>query len=102
MIEIYCKKKHHTHNSLCPDCSNLRLYAYQRLDRCHFGENKPLCQSCPIHCYHPDMRARIQGVMKFSGPRMIFYAPMLTFRHLLGILKPRKALISREKRKQDL
>lgn len=87
MIQIYCTAKHNTKNSLCLDCSVLNDYAQKRLDRCHFGENKPNCQSCPIHCYNPEMRIKIQKIMKFSGPRMILKSPLLTLRHLAKGLK---------------
>ena len=42
MIELYCR--HHLHQkSLTPEYQQLADYAWQRLDHCHFGENKPVC-----------------------------------------------------------
>ncbi len=29
----------------------LNAYADKRLDKCVFGENKPACKQCPVHCY---------------------------------------------------
>lgn len=31
----------------------LNAYADKRLDKCVFGENKPACKQCPVHCYQP-------------------------------------------------
>lgn len=82
MIEIYCWKKHGTiRGSLCPECRNLLDYAFSRLDLCPFKEDKPACRNCPIHCYRPDMRERIREVMRFSGPRLLMYAPSDWFLH---------------------
>jgi hypothetical protein len=83
MIEIYCKKNHHSH-SLCPECQALMDYAEVRLDRCPYGENKPTCNTCPIHCYKPEPKEQMRLVMRFSGPRMLLYHPILAIRHLLS------------------
>ena len=60
----------------------LEVYAYKRLDMCRFGNNKPNCKRCPIHCYKPEMREKIRQVMRYSGPRMIFHHPIAALRHL--------------------
>lgn len=83
MIEIYCKKNHHTH-SLCPECQTLMDYAEVRLDRCPYGENKPTCNTCPIHCYKPEPKEQMRLVMRFSGPRMLLKHPILAIRHLVS------------------
>lgn len=83
MVQIYCK--YHEHNSsLCNECQQLLEYAHQRLNYCKFGEKKPTCRKCPIHCYKPDMREKMCKVMRFSGPRMIFFHPIMAIRHLLA------------------
>lgn len=88
MIHIFCAAKHNDSKSyLCPDCEDLNKYASTRLDRCKFGEEKPNCQKCPIHCYKSDMRKRIQEIMKFSGPRIFFYSPRLGILHLIKGLR---------------
>jgi hypothetical protein len=77
MIEIYCWKKHRQkRGELCGECTELLEYAMQRLDSCPFGERKPTCRKCPVHCYRPEMRKRIKEVMKFSGPRLLLYDPI--------------------------
>lgn len=91
MIKIYCTAKHGTSKTLCSDCSRLNEYAMNRLERCTFGEDKPTCQKCPIHCYKPDMKIQMQEVMRYSGPRMIFRSPLLAVVHLLkGMRKPKE------------
>ncbi|MFW9869725.1 MAG: nitrous oxide-stimulated promoter family protein [Candidatus Thorarchaeota archaeon] len=84
MIHIYCEKKHNSSKSqICNACYALLQYSHQRLDNCQFGENKPTCRKCPVHCYRPTMRNEIRRVMRFSGPRLIFRAPVEWIRHKL-------------------
>ena len=83
MIRIYCKSKHNGSVSLCEECIKINEYALKRLDKCQFGENKPSCQNCPVHCYKPEMRKRIQEIMRYSGPRMIYHNPILAIKHLI-------------------
>lgn len=84
MLEIYCgARDHHTpENRLCGGCAELADYATARLRRCPYGEEKPTCASCPIHCYRPDRRERVKEVMRFSGRRMLLVHPVLALRHL--------------------
>lgn len=83
MIELYCQKRHHS-QSLCNECRELADYAQKRLLHCKFGNNKPTCKKCPIHCYAPEMREKIRNVMRFSGPRLIWHHPIAAIRHLLA------------------
>lgn len=84
MIGIYCRHKHHTKNGeLCLECQELNDYAMLRLSKCKFGEQKPTCLRCPIHCYKPAMKVRIAQVMRYSGPWMLLYHPILTIKHLM-------------------
>ncbi len=76
MVEIYCWKRHGSERGeLCPECESLLRYAFQRLDLCPFGEKKPTCKKCPVHCYKPDMKLKVKEVMRFSGPRLLIYDP---------------------------
>ncbi|MBD8389069.1 nitrous oxide-stimulated promoter family protein [Dysgonomonas sp. BGC7] len=83
MIHIYCAAKHNTSGKLCPDCKDLNIYALNRLEKCRFGEDKPNCEKCPVHCYRPDMRQNIKEVMRYSGPQMLFRSPLLAILHLI-------------------
>ncbi|MTV49969.1 nitrous oxide-stimulated promoter family protein [Heliobacillus mobilis] len=89
MIQIYCDAHHGHDGGLCPDCQELINYAFARLERCKFGEQKSTCGRCPVHCYKKDMREKITAVMRFSGPKMLTKHPILAFWHLVdGIGKP--------------
>jgi hypothetical protein len=83
MIRLYCRGRHKTHNGLCGDCDNLLHYARRRLDKCPFQEGKTSCGNCGVHCYKPDMREKIRDVMRYSGPRMLYRHPLLSFYHLI-------------------
>lgn len=92
MITLYCRRTHHTRGALCPDCAALNQYACARSDRCPFMETKTFCSNCRIHCYKPDMREKIRIVMRFSGPRMIFYHPVAAIRHVVETKREKKRL----------
>ena len=84
MIRLYCREKE-KNQTLCPSCEELLHYAHARLDRCPFGEKKSSCKQCTVHCYKPVLRKQMQKVMRFSGPRMLIYAPWAAIRHLFGL-----------------
>ena len=86
MIRLFCRK-HEGHAELCPSCRQLLDYAHSRLDRCRFGNDKPTCKKCPIHCYRPEMKEKIRTIMRWSGPRMILHHPLAAIRHLLREMK---------------
>ena len=81
MIRIYCRA-HHS-KDLCEDCAGLLDYARERIGQCPFGRDKPECNQCAVHCFQPEMRGRIKAVMRYAGPRMVWYHPVLAIRHLL-------------------
>ena len=88
MILLYCRDQHGSKQALCGDCAGLWAYAQQRLDRCPYGETKPTCVKCPIHCYKPAAREQVKGVMRYAGPRMLLRRPILTIRHMLDERRP--------------
>lgn len=98
MIRIYCKKKHGNAKQLCPDCQALYDYAIWRSDKCPFMETKTFCSNCRVHCYKADMREQIRAVMRFSGPRMICYHPIMAIRHVIESKKEKRRL---EKMNED-
>ena len=81
MIALYCRKKHNS-NELCPECKALTEYAFRRSELCPYKEEKTFCSQCKTHCYSSQMREQIRKVMRFSGPRMLFYHPIAALRHL--------------------
>jgi len=82
MIDMFCRH-HHDSDKRCKDCQELFEYANQKVLKCPFGNDKPTCAKCQIHCYKPEMRERIKAVMKFSGPKMIVFHPILALIHLI-------------------
>ena len=87
MIGLYCSRKHGTDGGLCAECEVVNDYASARLDKCPFGDDKKACSKCKVHCYKPEMRARIREIMRYSGPRMLIYHP---FDYLKQLLKDKK------------
>lgn len=81
MVAIYCRAQH-GRSGLCPSCRALVAYAEHRLDRCVFGDEKPTCANCPIHCYRSEPREQMREVMRFAGPRMLLRHPVLALLHL--------------------
>lgn len=92
MISLYCRKKHGTKGALCPDCEALRKYAADRSDHCPFMEMKTFCSNCKVHCYKPEMREKIREVMRFSGPRMMLYHPIMAIRHVIETQKEKQKI----------
>lgn len=87
MIKLYCNKNHHTKDIMCNECRELNEYALKRLDSCRFGDDKPNCGQCKIHCYKKDMKEKIIKVMRYSGPRMIIYHPLMAIEHFIWKFK---------------
>lgn len=88
MITIYCRNHHKdVSQPLCEECRELLNYAKARLTHCPKGNGKSSCKKCESHCYRPEMRESIRKVMRYVGPRMIFYHPIAAIRHLFAELK---------------
>ena len=92
MIALYCRKKHGARRGLCPDCAALDAYARLRSEKCPFMETKTFCSNCRVHCYKPDMREKIRAVMRFSGPRMLLYHPVMAVRHVIERKREKKRM----------
>ncbi len=86
MIRLFCRQRHGG-EPLCDDCRELLDYAEARLGNCPYGDGKPTCRKCPVHCYKPAMRERVTEVMRFAGPRMLLRHPVKGLRHLAKSLK---------------
>ncbi|MEJ2765631.1 nitrous oxide-stimulated promoter family protein [Photobacterium sp. MCCC 1A19761] len=87
MVQIYCRDHHHS-QVVCKPCRDFLQYAFTRLDRCPYGEDKPTCRVCPIHCYKAEYKQRSQQIMRYAGPRMLLRHPILAIRHLLAERRP--------------
>ena len=77
MIKLYCKK----HDDI--DEADLLRYVNERIDKCPMMEQKTFCSKCKIHCYRKEYREKIKKVMRYSGPRIFFYHPILVIKHTL-------------------
>ncbi|HEY3383305.1 MAG TPA: nitrous oxide-stimulated promoter family protein [Vicinamibacterales bacterium] len=83
MVGIYCTDLHGSpRGGLCDDCAGLLDYSRQRLDRCPYGDGKPTCKVCPVHCYQAARRASMQTVMRYAGPKMFRRHPWLAVMHV--------------------
>ncbi|HEU5122664.1 MAG TPA: nitrous oxide-stimulated promoter family protein [Verrucomicrobiae bacterium] len=83
MITIYCRAQHGCKDTLCAECRHFTDYARTRLERCRFGEEKPTCANCPVHCYQRHHREMAKTIMRYSGPRMLWRHPVLSLIHWL-------------------
>ena len=96
MIQLYCRKNHSKEErqgrQMCPVCQELSDYAKLRSQKCPFMEQKTFCANCKVHCYKPEKREQIRQVMRFSGPRMILYHPILAVWHLISSKKEKRNL----------
>lgn len=84
MVAIYCRD-HHTPDAgdICGDCRELLAYAERRLAKCPYGEDKPTCANCPVHCYKAAQREQARAIMRYAGPRMLWRHPLLAIAHVL-------------------
>ena len=82
MIKLYCRGKHQT-QELCAECKELVDYAHRKLENCKFGNDKPTCEKCSVHCYQKNQREKIKTVMLYAGPRMILHHPLKAILHFM-------------------
>lgn len=94
MIGMYCRH-HHGGATLCAECADLSSYARRRLERCVFGDAKPTCANCTVHCYKAEMREKIRTVMRWAGPRMLLRHPVIAVLHVIDGRRPAPLLPGR-------
>jgi len=100
MVHMYCGH-HHGPQAPCTECAELLAYAQRRLERCVFGDAKPACAKCVVHCYNAAMRERVRVVMRWAGPRMLARHPVLAVRHLLAERRPIPRMPVKRKRASE-
>ncbi len=85
MVDDYCRHHHAADRvgGACARCTAFLAYADARLDHCPYGEDKPTCANCPIHCYKREPREFAREVMRYAGPRMLLRHPVLAVLHLV-------------------
>ena len=86
MLKLFCRKKH-----------KRKAYARYRRSLCPFGDKKTFCSNCKIHCYLPQMHEKMRAVMRFSGPRMLFYSPKAALAHVAETVRTSRARKREEK-----
>lgn len=104
MVLMYCRAHGHERQAsapLCGDCGALSEYASRRLERCVFGDAKPACANCLVHCYKADRREQIRAVMRWAGPRMMLRHPVMAIAHLIAERRPVPQLPARRGRSSD-
>lgn len=100
MVRLYCRGHDHPQRApLCADCAALMEYAARRLERCVFGDAKPTCTNCTVHCYSAERREQVRVIMKWAGPRMTLRHPVLAFFHLLDGRRPAPLLPPKPEKK---
>lgn len=90
MVEIWCAHHHDKtarQEGTCAECRSFLAYAARRLEKCPYGEAKPTCAKCPIHCYKRAQREHAREIMRFAGPRMTVRHPWLALMHVLDKLR---------------
>ncbi len=98
MFRIHCHDLHAEDDGLCEGCAALLAYATRRLDRCVFGDAKPTCAKCTVHCYSAAMREQVRAIMRYAGPRMLWRHPVLALRHTIDGRRPAPPLPKRAQR----
>lgn len=83
MIRMFCKAKHKKQN-LCQSCHYLVTYTKIKQEDCPFGESKPVCSQCQVHCYRQKEREEIKEIMRFAGPRMMYRHPIMAIDHIIS------------------
>lgn len=83
MVKMYCSAMHNSNKNLCFDCQELLDYAFQKIDKCLFGIEKPACSECTVHCYAKTNREKVRIIMRYAGPRMMYKYPYLGIMHFV-------------------
>jgi len=83
MVRLYCRESHAQESDLCAHCQHLLDYAFERIENCPWGDDKPTCANCSVHCYRAEERMQILQQMRYAGPRMLRRHPVLAILHLL-------------------
>lgn len=83
MFDIYIKK----HPEEVKSVDSLKSYAFQRIEKCPNKGKNIYCSSCTIHCFPEYERAHMKKIMRFAGPRMMIYHPLMALDHAFASIK---------------
>jgi len=81
MTKLYCRAFHRSETRPCAECGDFLGYARLRIEHCPFGDEKPACNDCPVHCYKPERREEARTIMRYAGPKMLTHHPLMTVLH---------------------
>lgn len=103
MVRIWCADQHgqRAPGAPCEECREFLAYAARRLEKCPYGEAKPTCAKCPIHCYKRAQREHARVVMRYAGPRMTYRHPWLALMHLVDKLRKVEHPMAERRRKSN-
>ena len=106
MTEMYCAAHHGSSGStLCENCADYIEYYAVRLEKCPYGNEKPTCANCPVHCSKRSRKKQGRAIMMYAGPRMLLRHPLLLIAHKLdGMRKvkhPRELTRAERKRLRE-
>lgn len=105
MLRTWCQAEGHEHapgENLCTECHDFLAYAERRLAKCPYGEGKPTCATCPVHCYKAAQREHARVVMRFAGPSMVWRHPWLSLMHLVDkFRKVEHPMVERRRRRRS-
>jgi len=61
------------------------------IDECPFLEtSKPVCGLCRTQCFEQTMLKQFTQVMRYAGPRMLVFHPVLAILHFFDALKTKR------------
>lgn len=92
MIALYCHRNHHTRGAPLSRVRGAERLRPRPLRALPVHGDEDLLRQLPRARYKPDMREKIRAVMRFSGPRMIFYHPVAAIRHVVETKREKKRL----------
>ncbi len=58
-----------------------------RTERCNNIAYKTFCHHCPSTCYSERLLPAVRDIMRYSGPRMFLYFPLISLRFLWNVGK---------------
>lgn len=100
MTKLYCRAQHRgsgfdKQTGLCQSCEEFLAFAHKKLALCPYGDDKPACSKCPIHCYGKNKRQQAIAIMRYAGPRMLLRHPIMAIKHFIQKRRAVPALLKK-------
>lgn len=98
----YCNDNHGTSDGkLCPKCTALLTTVMLKIQRCPYGINKPVCDSCETPCFGEEVTNGFLDIMKSSRKKMLLSHPLMTIKHKIANLGADYAKMQRDKKSTE-